>query len=32
LPRREPIREGELTLVPAGPMGVATSIKRIPVI
>ena len=27
LPRREPIREGELTLVPAGPMGVATSIN-----
>jgi Domain of Unknown Function (DUF1259) len=25
LPRREPIREGEMTLVPAGPMGVATS-------
>jgi hypothetical protein len=27
LPRRGPIREGELTLVPAGPMGVATSIN-----
>jgi hypothetical protein len=27
LPRREPIREGEMTLVPAGPMGVATSIN-----
>jgi hypothetical protein len=27
LPRREPIREGELTLVPAGPLGVATSIN-----
>jgi hypothetical protein len=27
LPRRETIREDELTLVPAGPMGVATSIS-----
>jgi hypothetical protein len=27
LPRREPVREGELTLVPAVPMGVATSIN-----
>jgi Domain of Unknown Function (DUF1259) len=27
LPRREPIREGELMVVPAGPMGVATSIS-----
>jgi hypothetical protein len=27
LPRREPIHEGELTLVPAGPMGAATSIN-----
>jgi hypothetical protein len=27
LPRHEPIREDELTLVPAGPMGVATSIN-----
>ena len=27
LPRRERIREGEMTLVPAGPMGVATSIN-----
>ena len=27
LPRRERIREGEMTLVPPGPMGVATSIN-----
>jgi hypothetical protein len=27
LPRREPIREGEMTLVPAGPIGVATLIN-----
>jgi Domain of Unknown Function (DUF1259) len=26
-PRREHIREGEMTLVPPGPMGVATSIN-----
>ena len=27
LPRREPVHEGDMTLVPAGPMGVATSIN-----
>jgi Domain of Unknown Function (DUF1259) len=27
LPLREPVREGEMTLVPPGPMGVATSIN-----